>query len=77
MKYVDGDDCGHLLVFGWSEDRAEVITFRADAASLNLSPGVRALDIAKQDREVSLNIHVYERAVRRPRVPRRSRAGGL
>ena len=42
----------------------EVVTFRADARSLELTPQPRRFDLSKEQRAFSLQIHVYERPVR-------------
>jgi hypothetical protein len=65
MLYVDGNGCGNIFLYGWSEDRAEIITFRADDGSLRVPQGTRAtFDIARMRRQFSLNIHMYERPLR-------------
>ena len=65
MTYADADGCGNVLVYGWSADRTEVITFRADDGSLRLPRGTaRTFDLASMTRSLSLNIHVYDRPLR-------------
>jgi hypothetical protein len=64
MTYMDAQGCGSIFLFASSEDRGEVVTFRADAGSLELTPQPLRFDLAKERRAFSLQIHVYERPVR-------------
>jgi hypothetical protein len=64
MTYMEAQGCGGILLFASSEDRGEVISFRADAGSLELTPQARRFDLSKERRAFSLQIHVYERPVR-------------
>jgi len=64
MTYADAQGCGSIFLFAASADRGEVISFRADAGSLELTPQARRFDLAKERRAFSLQIHVYERPVR-------------
>jgi len=64
MTYMDAQGCGNIFLFAASADRGEVISFRADAGSLELTPQARRFDLATERRAFSLQIHVYERPVR-------------
>lgn len=64
MTYMEAQGCAHIFLFAASEDRGEVITFRGDARSLQLSAQSRQFDLSKEQRAFSLQIHVYERPVR-------------
>jgi len=64
MTYMDAQGCGNIFLFAASADRGEVISFRADAGSLELTPQARRFDLSKERRAFSLQIHVYERPVR-------------
>lgn len=59
MAYADADGCGDVFVFGWSGDRAEMMTVRADKQMLNLSTAPAAFDIARQPSAIDVAIHVY------------------
>jgi hypothetical protein len=59
MAYVDADGCGAIFVYGWSADRAEMITMRADKEMLNLSTTPATFDIGRQMSAIELAIHVY------------------
>jgi hypothetical protein len=61
MTYMHANGCGDIFLFASSEDRGEVVTLRADAGSLELTPQARRFDLAKERRALSLQIHVYER----------------
>src|SRR5262249_31993741 len=37
LRYADADGCAQVIVYGWSEDRAEAISVRADQRLLQLS----------------------------------------
>jgi len=64
MTYMEAQGCGSIFLFASSEDRGEVITFRADAGSLELTPQARRFDLAEERRAFSVQIHLYERPVR-------------
>lgn len=59
MGYVDADGCGGIFVFGWSDERAEAITVRADKDMLQLTTAPVTLDIARQAAGLQIEIHVY------------------
>jgi hypothetical protein len=64
LNYSDADGCGDLFVYGWSADRTEAITMRADKDVLQLSTAARTFDLAAQGTDFELLVHVFERAVR-------------
>jgi hypothetical protein len=58
----DNDGCGSIFVYGWTGDRAEAISVRADKEPLQIvSAGTFDLAIPRAGLEVRL--HVYERAM--------------
>jgi hypothetical protein len=59
MAYVDADGCGSVFVYGWSDDRAEMMTVRADTKMLNLSTAPATFDVARQPSVIEIVIHVY------------------
>ena len=64
LRYPDADGCGHTVVYGWSDDRAEAISIQADARALNLSTTPRTFDLSGGTPGLEVLLHVYERAVR-------------
>ena len=64
LTYADATGCAALLVYGWSADRSEIITMRADKSLLQLSTVPRTLDLASQGADYELLVHVFERPVR-------------
>ena len=63
MIYSDAGGCGAFLLYASSLDRGEVVTFRANARALELTPQPRRFDLSKE-RGLSLRIYVYARPVR-------------
>jgi hypothetical protein len=63
FTYADADGCGHVFVYGWSDDRAEAIAVRADKDLLQLSTMTQTFDLAVQNSSLELVLHVYERPV--------------
>ena len=59
MDYADADGCGGIFVYGWSDDRTEMITVRADKQLLNLSTTPATFDFARQTGTIEAVIHVY------------------
>lgn len=64
LTYSDADGCANVLVYGWSDDRTEVITIRADKDFLGLSTAPRTFDVASHPADLELLVQVYERSVR-------------
>ena len=63
MSYAEARGCGAFLLFAPSLDRGELITFRANARSLDVTPQPRRYDLAK-GRDFSLRVYVYARPAR-------------
>jgi hypothetical protein len=61
LMYSDADGCANLFVYGWSTDRTEAITIRADRALLGLATEPRTFDVALQQANLELQVHVYSR----------------
>jgi hypothetical protein len=61
LSYADANGCGHVFLFGWSEDRTEFITVRADKDVLQLSTTPQTFDAASQQNGLEVMLHVYER----------------
>ena len=64
LKYSDGNGCGNVFVYGWSDDRTEAMTIRADIGLLGLSTAPRTFDVASQLSNLEVQVHAYERPVR-------------
>src|SRR5262249_55550958 len=64
LRYVDADGCANVIVYGWSEDRAEAISIQADRRLLQLATTPRTFDLSKRSAGLDVQLHVYERAVR-------------
>jgi hypothetical protein len=64
LNCSDADGCGNVSVYGWSADRTEAITLRADKNALQLSTAARTFDLASQGIDFELLVHVFGRAVR-------------
>lgn len=64
LLYSDADGCGNIWVYGWSSDRMETITVRADRDLLTLWAGPRAFDLASPLSGLEIRVQVYERPLR-------------
>jgi hypothetical protein len=63
LTYVDGKGCGNVFVYGWSDDRTEGISVRADQIQLQLSTTAQTFNIATQA-GLEVVVHLYERPLR-------------
>jgi hypothetical protein len=58
----DNDGCGSIFVYGWTGDRAEAISVRADKEPLQIvSAGT--FDLATHRAGLEVQLHIYERAM--------------
>jgi|KBSSwiStaDraftv2_1062776.scaffolds.fasta_scaffold06402_8 hypothetical protein len=64
LTYADSDGCGAVFLYGWSADRAELISVSADKDALDLSTGARTFDIASQKSGLTIKVNVYDRPQR-------------
>jgi len=64
MAYAAAEGCGGIFVYGWSGERAETITVRADRDLIALSTTPAAIEIERQAAGLFVEIHVYARAKR-------------
>ena len=64
FAYSGNDGCANLFVYAWADDRSEWLSVRVDRETLQLSPGVRIIDIAQQPDAVALRVQVYQQPVR-------------
>jgi hypothetical protein len=64
LRYPNADGCAQVIVYGWSEDRAEAISIRADKRLLQLSTIPRSFDLSARSNGLEVMLHVYARAVR-------------
>jgi hypothetical protein len=58
--------CGHIIVYGWSEDMMDLIHLSADSELLRLSPMPQTFDVARNPTALALTVHVYARPVSSP-----------
>lgn len=63
LTYVEGDGCDSAFVFGWSADRAEAITIRANQELLQLSSTPQTFDLSVPRIGLEVMVHVFQRAV--------------
>jgi hypothetical protein len=64
LRYLNADGCAQVIVDGWSEDRGEAISIRADKRLLQLSTIPRSFDLSARSNGLEVMLHVYARAVR-------------
>jgi hypothetical protein len=61
LTYVDGEGCGNVFLYGWSDDRTEAIAVRADKSLLQLSTTAQTFDIATVRAGLEVVVHLYDR----------------
>ena len=64
LLYADSSGCANILLYGWSDDRMEIMTFRVDDGALHLPSSKATTFKIGAKRSVSLNVHVYERPLK-------------
>src|SRR5436190_5784942 len=64
LRYTDADGCAQVILYGWSEDRAEAISIQADQRVLQLSTSARTFDLSSRSPGLNVQLHVYQRAIR-------------
>jgi hypothetical protein len=64
LTYADSGGCAHIFLYGWSADRTEAITLRADKDLLELSTAPRTFNLAAQQAHLELLVHVYASPLR-------------
>jgi hypothetical protein len=64
LTYVDGNGCGNVFVYGWSDDRTEAISVSADTNLLQLSTTARTFDMAATQTGLEVVVHLYPRPLR-------------
>ncbi|MCM3880048.1 MAG: hypothetical protein ND807_08070, partial [Vicinamibacterales bacterium] len=65
LAYSGAGGCGNTFVHGWSDDRTEAISVRADRDALGLSTTPKTFDLSSTRDGLELLVHVYDRAMRR------------
>jgi hypothetical protein len=61
LAYADGDGCWNVFLYGWSADRTEIITVRADQDLLQLSNTPQTFDLAVPRIGLEVTVHVFHR----------------
>jgi hypothetical protein len=59
LTYSDADGCGSIFVYGWSADRTEAITIRADKDVLGLSTRARTFQLASVSSTLQVAVHMF------------------
>jgi hypothetical protein len=59
LSFAGSEGCGDVFLYGWTAERAEVITIRADKERLQLSVVPRSVDLGTSVGLMDVAIHVY------------------
>jgi hypothetical protein len=65
LNYTGAEGCGDIEIYGWSPDRAESIVVGIAARSMNLPSQPAAFDLSRESSNISVKVHVYDRAQQR------------
>jgi hypothetical protein len=63
FRYVQSDGCAHVLLYGWNENRDEVIVVRADREELKLRVGTTRLNLSDAIKGLSVYLDIYARSL--------------
>jgi hypothetical protein len=61
FAYVASDGCGNIELYGWSEDRTEVIVIRANREKLGLHVGANTVSIVSDQPDLEVVVDIYAR----------------
>jgi hypothetical protein len=61
LTYADSSGCAYIFLYGWSADRLEALTVRADQALLQLTEVPQTFDLAAARIGLEVTVHVFER----------------
>ena len=67
LTYVKSNGCGNIVLYGWTEDRAEAIIVRADRDKLGLHRGANTVNVGPDRPGLRVLVDVYART--QPRLP--------
>jgi hypothetical protein len=59
LRYVDADGCANTFVYGWSQDRAEVITLAGELKNLGVVGSPGRFPIGTPSSPFAVRLHVY------------------
>ncbi len=61
LTYAHSAGCAYVFLYGWSADRLEAVSVRADKALLQLSDNPQTFDLAAPRIGLEVTLHVFER----------------
>lgn len=59
LAYGDADGCGSVFVYGWTADRMEALSVRADKTALALSTTPQTFDLTQHPGRLEIAAHVF------------------
>ena len=63
FRYVQSDGCAHVFLYGWNENRDEVIVVRADREQLKLRLGTTRLNLSDVPKGLEVYLDIYARSL--------------